>query len=372
MTSSVLHKTRTPGIYWRVRANGHRTYVVVVAASKDGKRTTETRSFRSEQEARRHKRQRDEAHDRGVVSTVNRMTVHEFAKTRWLPHVEATLRPNTSRRYRGVVEHHILPAMGGLRLREVVMRQGKEAIRQMIAGASPGTAGYVFSVLSSALEYAAKDLDLIPFNPCRFSVKRPEGQGKEARVLEEPEAQRMLSEAQGNRLEAAIALGLFGGTRIAEAVGLRWGDLDFETGKLTIERSFWGPTKSGKPREVVLPEFGLQILRRWKSTQRDQLQGLGIWQTKETAIVTNVLGQTMAVSTLDTAFRKFCSQRSFAASFHTLRHTFSALQLVNGVDARTIAGRMGHADGSLVLRTYGHLLDEGNRQAANALGARFS
>jgi integrase len=53
---------------------------------------------------------------------------------------------------------------------------------------------------------------------------------------------------------------------------------------------------------------------------------------------------------------------------HDLRH-FTATQLIGaGVDVRTVAGRLGHTDPSLTLRTYTHVIEERDRAAAAILG----
>jgi integrase len=41
------------------------------------------------------------------------------------------------------------------------------------------------------------------------------------------------------------------------------------------------------------------------------------------------------------------------------------------VDVRTAAGRLGHADSSVTLRTYAHVLEQRDREAAAVLGALF-
>jgi len=53
---------------------------------------------------------------------------------------------------------------------------------------------------------------------------------------------------------------------------------------------------------------------------------------------------------------------------HDLRH-FTATQLIGaGVDVRTVAGRLGHADPSLTLRVYAHVIEERDRAAAAVMG----
>ena len=49
---------------------------------------------------------------------------------------------------------------------------------------------------------------------------------------------------------------------------------------------------------------------------------------------------------------------------HGLRHTSATLLLKGGVDVKTISTRLGHADPTLVLTTYGHTLDSMSRNAA--------
>jgi integrase len=54
--------------------------------------------------------------------------------------------------------------------------------------------------------------------------------------------------------------------------------------------------------------------------------------------------------------------------FHHLRH-FSATTLAGaGIDVRTIAGRLGHANPAITLRTYAHFLEAADRQAAEVMG----
>jgi integrase len=53
--------------------------------------------------------------------------------------------------------------------------------------------------------------------------------------------------------------------------------------------------------------------------------------------------------------------------FHDLRHTFCSLMVAAGVDPMTIAAELGHADGHLVFKTYGHLYPGAGEHAAVAL-----
>jgi integrase len=54
--------------------------------------------------------------------------------------------------------------------------------------------------------------------------------------------------------------------------------------------------------------------------------------------------------------------------FHHLRHFTATMMLASGVDVRTAAGRLGHSDSSVTLRTYAHVLEQRDREAASVLG----
>jgi integrase len=56
---------------------------------------------------------------------------------------------------------------------------------------------------------------------------------------------------------------------------------------------------------------------------------------------------------------------TLAIPFHTLRHYAATTLAGQGIGVRTIAGRLGHANPSVTLRTYAHFLDAADREAAD-------
>ena len=54
--------------------------------------------------------------------------------------------------------------------------------------------------------------------------------------------------------------------------------------------------------------------------------------------------------------------------FHDLRHTFSTHALSSGVDARTLAGILGHTNASFTLDTYTHVTGDMQKRAAEVVG----
>ena len=74
----------------------------------------------------------------------------------------------------------------------------------------------------------------------------------------------------------------------------------------------------------------------------------------------------------DSAYRqlkKFLTEAGLPnIRFHDLRHTFSTHALSSGVDAKTLAGILGHTKASFTLDTYTHTTGDMQKRAADIVG----
>lgn len=68
--------------------------------------------------------------------------------------------------------------------------------------------------------------------------------------------------------------------------------------------------------------------------------------------------------------KKFLSEAGLPdIRFHGLRHTFSTHALASGVDAKALAGILGHTKVSFTLDTYTHTTGEMQKRAADIVGS---
>lgn len=353
-------KTKYPGIYRR----GEKYVATISYRDELGRSRVKWVTCATLNAARRARREAEGKLDEGIRPSDARMPLSEYLATVWIPHVRRTRRDLTAKTYAGIVRRYIDPGLGHVALRDID--------RVMIAKfyerqASPSIAKACHGVLSSALGYAVTEEGILGMNPCR-TVKAPQADRDETRHLDVDEARRMVQTANGWRLEPAIILGLVGGMRIAEVCALTWADVDLDTGRIDVRRSWWGKTKSGKVRYFTLPDAQVARLRRLKLDQAETLLRRGVRQTEDTSVITKRDGGPMSPSTLTFAFNNFTEKHSFNVSFHGLRHSAAILMLTSGVDVKTAASRLGH-DPSLLLRTYAHYVPSADRQAAQQLGA---
>jgi integrase len=337
-----MERTRYPGIY----RNGNR-YVAVISFKEKGKRRQQwvTRdSVAAARDAKRELEERLAGGYRPPRGSTGALLAEWLEKGEW--------RAQTKKKYRLAVKNHLAVLM------DVPL---KDLSPEVIEDA--GLPREALVVLSSALGWAVRRKRLVS-NPCS-AVERPRKRPKPPKVLDAGERQRLLEAVRGDRLEPATVLGFVGGLRIAEVCAVRWGDLDGD--KLTVARSWWGETKSGRERSLVLPASAVATLRTWKRRQAEELLRIGVRQTSESPIVSTLAGTAMTPTWLGRQFGVFTQEHDFDASFHTLRHSCATWLLHSGVDVVTVARRLGHADPGLVLNVYGHATKDSDRDAAERL-----
>jgi integrase len=352
-----VERTRYPGIYRR----GRRYVVVVSYTDGAGRRRQQWLSAATVAEAKDRRQDFLSGLGRGIVPQ-GAMPVRELLEDHWLPEMKTTRSPNTVASYEGIVRQYLVPGIGGVRLRDL----GREHLRRLYRPLPPLTAYRAHRTLSAALGWAVRELGVLAANPCA-TMRPPHPGRREAPHLDPAEARRMLRVAQGHPLEGAIILGLVGGLRRAEVLGLRWSDIDLETGGVVVRRTVWGKTKSGRVRGLTLPRPQVAALRAYRRRQAEELLAVGVRQTEEQPVVADPLGRPLSLTGLYERWPLFRIEYGFQIPFHALRHTAAILMLVSGVDVKTAASRLGHTSPGLLLNVYAHYIDSADQAAAERL-----
>ena len=145
------------------------------------------------------------------------------------------------------------------------------------------------------------------------------------------------------------------GMRRGEILALKWGDLNFTTGELRIERQvnvFNGeqiisePKTKASIRTIILPPSLLQILLEYKKNINSEWifpSPIDNTKTKNPSAVRKRL-QIMLE-------RAGCPK----VRFHDLRHTFATMSLENGMNVKTLSTTIGHVSSETTVNLqYGH------------------
>jgi integrase len=177
------------------------------------------------------------------------------------------------------------------------------------------------------------------------------------------------------------------GLRASEIVGLRNEAIDFNHNTLLIDRQLiWnqdehrhmlGPTKSGKPRTVYVPEKFMQGEFREYVTKHNKIRtqcGKAWYQFVDpdfssdpiNLIFTTSTGKPHFASSLGNRWNAFVKAHKLPLlNFHGLRHSCLSYQINHGALPTDVQKQAGHSSLDITTRIYGHSEDEGRRLAAN-------
>jgi integrase len=187
------------------------------------------------------------------------------------------------------------------------------------------------------------------------------------------------AERRDPRLAPLLMLAALTGMRRGELCALRWSDVDLGTGAVHVTRSVVvapnglaeKATKTDRARSVALDPVGVAVLTQHRALTAQWVREAGT-QPSPNAFVFSPYVEGTTPFRPDNVTSFFIRVRNEVGAphvrLHDLRH-FTATQLIGaGVDVRTVAGRLGHADPSVTLRIYSHALEERDRAAAAVMG----
>jgi len=335
--------------------------------------TTEAEAVRKRDELRRQLRL-------GVDLTAPPRTLAAWL-AEWLQDVKAhdDTRSSTLRRYREVVDHHLIPALGNVMLDKLTARQVQRFLTSLKAQVAPATIVKIHGVLRVALSDAER-MDLVPRNVAK-AAKPPSLPRSERRALTHDEARALLSAIAGDRLEPLFVTLLATGLRRGEVLGLRWSDIDQDGEVLhvrqTLQRvggrlSFVPPKTHRSARALPLSKLAMQALKKQRARQAEErLQAGEAWHDLGLAFA-SVIGTPMEPRNVNRRFEQLRSRAGLSwLRLHDLRHAFATFLLDDGVELRTVMELLGHSTIRLTADTYGHVLPARAREAASVIDKAF-
>jgi integrase len=361
----------------RLRSDGSWEARVAAGVRPDG--AVRRRSFygRTRREALEKLQEALSAERRGLPTPSETKTVSRFL-TEWLEDVERSLAPKTFRRYREMVQQHIIPELGRIKLSKLGPHDVTVMLRRkQDAGLSPRSVHHLRAVLRRALNVAIRRGELLR-NPAALAdpVKVTE---HEVMLMPPEEAQAILAAFCDHPLEPIVAVALWTGLRQAEILGLRWRDVDFDRRRITVAgtlqrlESAWQllpPKTRRSARTIAMPEPLVPILASQRQRQAEQRARLGVaWDTTVPDLVfTTTIGTPLTGTTVTNRFQWTLNSKGLPVRrFHDLRHGCATLLLASGVDLKTVSAILGHSTIAITANTYAGVLHSLHQDAAARL-----
>ena len=174
------------------------------------------------------------------------------------------------------------------------------------------------------------------------------------------------------RNKAMIRLMLTAGLRLAEAINLKWPNINFRAGKLKVEEG-----KGRKDRQLWLGEKTLNLLGEWRERQSKALEEKGR-ENKNNLVFTTLTGNKLNQVNVRKMVYRYAEKAGIQEEVtkhyrdkegnklpetykekkvtpHTLRHTFATDLYRDTKDIRQVQKALGHSDLSTTM-IYTHLV----------------
>jgi integrase len=304
-----------------------------------------------------------------------RLTVGQFL-TRWLENTaRENIGENTYERYKRIVNHRLIPRLGGLRLADLTPFHVEdfyaELKRAAVGAPSRHQAGMV---LVTALRHAVR-LRLIPANPAA-EVAKPKLQDREMVILTDDQVRVFLAAARRSRYYALFTLAVATGMRQGELLALQWEDVDFVNSTVTVRRTVLRvkgrfvikePKTKASRRTMTVPPFAMDALH----LHRKKMVARGY---ADRPVFCSLQGGIMSAQNLRTRTFKPILERAGLPDmrFHDLRHTHASTLLSKGKSIKAVSRRLGHSNATTTLHVYAHVLPGDDLALANTVQQMYA
>lgn len=306
----------------------------------------------------------------------------------WLEHAAPSFSPKTVATCRGYIDNPIIPAIGSISAGKLTANELDRFYRHLLeVGASngpyaPATIRRVHGIIRRAMTQGVR-WGWISRNPA-IDASPPRVPLHDIQPPSPNEVVRLFRLAQESDPDLAtfIVLAASSGARRGELIALRWADVDFARGTLSIERGIVlvdgqlieQGTKTHQSRRITLDAATLETLKLHRTRMEESAALVGATISSTSFMFSEAIDGSIPWRPDSTtrAFRSLCKKAGVeGVRLHDLRHYVATRLLSAGIDVRTVAGRLGHRNPSTTLNVYSHFVPESDQEAAKALGQIF-
>lgn len=265
----------------------------------------------------------------------------------------------TKELYEMYINVHIVPAIGHMKLRDILGFHIQEFYNKLGKTLSDNTILKIHSLLNRAFKDAVRN-KFIRDNPCE-AVNLPKKTTPKYVILKEEEVIKLLTITNGTVDEIFIMLAALVGLRRGEICGLKWQDIDFENQTITIVRTKTRfkknvekkPKSEASIRTIKAPKVVFDTLKKYRAE-------LGIHHEYVTP--------QYKPQSYSYHFRKLLEKNNFPPfRFHDLRHFNATIMLKAGVPDKVASKRLGHSQVQTTREIYQHVLEDMDKSAADVI-----
>ena len=325
----------------------------------------------------------------GTISTDDKITVSEWYYTWLFDYRIKDLKPKSFEKYEGIYRNYIKDSeLGKVKLKDLrathIQRYYNKLQNQ--DNKPPSTIKGINTRLKPCLGEAERQ-GYINKNYCKMVTLPKDNSTKNIQVLSQSEQQRFISAIQGHKLEILFLIALSTGLRLGELLGLKWNDINLNTGMLTVNRTLSRiknqttgkyeiieqiPKTKNSNRVIPIPSNVLTKLKEYKKIQGKQRLFVGEAYINNNYVFTDDIGNPIDDKRPGRNLKSILKKLDIEPiKFHALRHTYATRLFEANVPPKTVQVLMGHYDISITMDIYTHVMEDTKLEAIEKLNNIF-
>lgn len=300
--------------------------------------------------------------------------------TEWIERKRGTVKANSLCTYKRIIDSHIIPALGGMKIRNIG-RRDVIAFRDGLAdGLSAQTVKYVITVLNIILSDAVKD-DIIVKNPAAGipAIKDERHKASETihRALTVEEQNAFMREMRGNYYYTFVAFMLCTGMRCGEVSALQWSDIDIKNNMIHVKRTTTrdadGKQIIGQSTKTSAGVRDIPITANVRLILREQREIINVLPMPTALVFLSEYGTIVRAAAVNNAINAVLVRLDQKGTHidrftsHALRDTFATRYIEGGGNMQTLKTILGHTSLAMTADLYSHVLPDTKQQEMNSI-----
>ena len=329
----------------------------------------------------------------GALPTDDKITLSQWYHTWLFDYRIKDLKPKSFQKYEGIYRNYIQGTqLGEVKLKNLRATHIQQYYNKLldIDNKPVSTVKGLNTRLKPCLA-EAENQGYIQKNYCKMVTLPKDNTTKEIKVLSPDQQKLFIKAIKGHNLEVLFLVALSTGLRLGEILGLKWRDIDFNNGTLTVNRTIQRITeisKDGKReskiieqipktknsiRTIPIPQNILSRLKDHKLEQNKSKLKLGDLYFNNDYVFCNSLGYTIDDKKPGRNLKSILNKLDIEPiKFHGLRHTYATRLFEANVPPKTVQVLMGHYDISITLDIYTHVMENPKIEAVKKLNEIFA
>ncbi len=290
----------------------------------------------------------------------------DFVTKDWMPVVLQTLKYATQKHYRYIVNIHLLPTFGSIRLTDIK----RECVQSFLAaklnsGLAWKTVKHSRGVFGRTLA-TAEDWGYINQNPVLKTELPRRPRNPSPKPILQPHQVHILANELSEPSRSIALLLVLTGLRVGELLALRWKAVDLTAGTLrVIETVYDGHFDTPKTdRSARLIPLGSEVVALLKRHRQDQVNPNSL------VFATCTGGPLNRHNLLRRHLKPACKKLDLGGiTWHSLRHSHATMLDATGAPLGTVQALLGHSSSEITREVYLHAIPDDQRKAVASVEA---